>query len=395
MAFPSRLQVSIPRELSFVAFEDDIYVSYTRKHLLKDGCVEVACDLAQGVGLSGDMLDPGLSLLRDAVISLSYTFFGIQHCQRTISDRGHKIYGKVFGQLNAHLAMPHFQKTNETIMTAITCMIFEMFVPTGPDTFFKHVQGIEAILAARGPPSLPHGIDPSMLSGVKILCIVGAIFQQRPSLWAEKRWTSVPPLHTDEGSLIRHELLLILASCTILKKVSAPPALDSPTAEESSRVLGRVREYINRLKTNHLRWEQHNACMLDEEASPSFRDPTIANHASATTYMLYNVVHICLLRILSGYSPPTETILIQPLQVAAALRIVDCLEMEANQKRDGCGESNTIRFIATKIAWDTLDGFDSTGRRRLSRAVKAAANGVFAVGAWDEPEEPLEPTTSS
>jgi hypothetical protein len=362
---------------------------------MKGGCVEVACDLVQRVGLSGGQLDPGLDLLRDAILSLSATFYGNQHRQRDIVNRGYKTYGKVLAQLNAHLTQPQLQTANETIMTAVTCMILEIFVPTGPDNFFKHVQGIEAILAARGPPTSPLGADIAMLSGVRILCIVGASVQRRPSIWATEEWKSVPPLHSDEDSLIRHEILLVLADCTVLRQGFKPPSpLNKPTEEDRCRTVARAREYLDQLKAVHLRWERHNASMLGEEVSPSFKDPTIANTGSATTYMLYNAAFICTSRILSACSPPEETTSLQSLQVAAALRIVKCLELKAYEKREGSGESNTIGFIATKVAWDTLGGFSSPGGRRLSRAVKAAANGVSAVGAWDEPEEPPEPTAS-
>ncbi|KAF2449922.1 hypothetical protein P171DRAFT_202830 [Karstenula rhodostoma CBS 690.94] len=388
------LHNSIPEELSFIAFEDDMCVSYARKHLMRGGCVEVACDLVQRVGLGGDVLDPGLSLLRDAILSLSATFYGNQHRQSAITNRGYKTYGKVLGQLNAHLAQPRLQTTNETIMTAVICMILEISVPTDPNNFFKHVQGIEAIIAARGPPTSPHGTDPSMLSGVRILCIVGAIFQRRPSIWAEEEWKSVPSLHTDEGSLIRHEILLVLADCTVLRKGPDPAPSNKPTDEKYSQPIALAREYLNRLHALYSRWEQHNASMLGAEVSPGFQDPTIANHASATTYLLYNGAYICLLRILTVFSHSTETLSLQSLQVAAALRIVKCLEFQAYKKREGSGESNTIEFVATKVAWDTLGGSDSLGGRRLSRAAKAATNEVYAVGTWDELAELPEPTSS-
>jgi hypothetical protein len=272
-------------------------------------------------------------------------------------------------------------------------MILEIFVPTGPNNFFKHVQGIEAILAARGPPTSSLGADIAMLSGVRILCIFGALVQQRPSIWATDEWKSVPPLHSDEGSLIRHEILSILADCTVLNKGYKPSSpLTKPTDDDHCQTASRVREYLGKLQAAYVRWERHNVSMLEEEVSPSFRDPTMASAGSAATYLLYNSAFICTLRILSACSPPGEQPSLHSLVVAAAWRIVRCMELKAYENREGSGESNTIGFLATKVAWDTLGGFSSPGGRRLSRAVKAAANGVFAVGAWDEPEEPSEPT---
>ncbi|KAJ4360848.1 uncharacterized protein N0V89_001415 [Didymosphaeria variabile] len=362
---------------------------------MRGGCVEVACDLVQRVGLNGDVLDPGLDLLRNAILSLSAAFYGNQHRQRVITNRGYKTYGKVLGQLNAHLAQPELQSANETIMAAVTCMILEIFVPTGPNNFFKHVQGVEAILAARGPPTSPLGADPAMLSGVRILCIVGALVQRRPSIWARDEWRYVPPLHTDEGSLIRHEILLVMADCTVLREGLKTSSWKEATGEDRCRTVARARKFLNQLDGLYLRWSQYNVSMLNEEVIPGPKEPAIANHASATTYMLYNAALICVVRILSAYSPSSESLSLQSLKMAAALRIVRCLELKAYDKREGSGESNTIGFVATKVAWETLGGFNSPAGRRLSRVVKASANGVFAVGAWDEPEELLELTASS
>lgn len=349
----------------------------------------MACDLVHRLGLSGSILEPGLSLLRDAILSLSAAFYGKQHRQKAITNRGYVAYGNVLRQLNAHLAQAQMQTTNETIMTAVTCMIFEISVSAGSDNFLKHVQGIEAILAARGPPTSPTGADPAMLSGVRILCIFGALAQRRPSVWATDGWSSVPPLHSDEGSVIRHEILLILVDCTMLTTAPKPSSFKVSTSRYHCPTISRARELLNRLEALYARWEQYNVTMLGEDVSSSFKDPAIANPASMATYMLYQAAYICVLRILKTNKSSVENTQLGQLEVAASLRIVTCLEPKAHDLREGSGESNTIVFIATKIAGETLGGFNSSGGRRLSRTVKAAANGVFAVGAWDAPEELL------
>lgn len=380
----------MPGELSFVAFEDDICVAYTRKHLMRGGCVEVACDIVQRIGISDSAMEPGLDLLRNAILGLSAAFYGNQYRQKVLTDRGYRTYGKVLRQLNAHLAQPHLQTTDETILTAMTCMILEIFVPTGPDNFLEHVRGIEAIISQRGPPTSPSGVNPAMITGIRLLCIVGALVQQRPSIWAKQEWRNIPPPHTDEGSLLRHEMLLILADCTVLMKNSKRPSINVARGEELHRKISLLRQYMENLKVIHARWERHNASMLSDDVSSPSKDPIIANHASATTYMLYNTTFICILRIMYAFNASVENL---SLQVAASLRIVKCLELNAYGKREGNSVANTIGFVATKVAWETLGGFNSPGGRRLSRAVKAAANGVFAVGAWDKPENsPVPPS---
>ncbi|KAF1979312.1 hypothetical protein BU23DRAFT_595224 [Bimuria novae-zelandiae CBS 107.79] len=384
------LHGSVLGELSFVAFEDDICVAYTRKHLMKGGCIEVACDIIQRVGLSDSALEPGLDLLRNAILSLSASFYGDQHGQKNITNRGYQSYGKVLRKLNAHLAQPHLQTTDETILTTVTCMILEIFVPTGQNNFFQHVRGIEAIIAERGPPTSPTGVSPAMISGVRILCIIGALVHRRPTIWATDEWKNIPPPHTDEGSVLRHEILLVLAECTVVTEELKPPSSEATTSKGRYRTLASAHDCLNKLEAIYSRWKRYNESMFDKEMSSATTDPNFANHASATTYMLYKAALIFILRIMHALSPSKDN---SSLQVAASLRIIECLELKGHEKREGSGESNTIAFVATKVAWETLGGFGSAAGRRLARAVKAAAKGLFAVGAWDEPKElTTEPT---
>lgn len=384
------LRVAIPAEFSFVAFEDDICVAYARRHLLRNGCVEVACDIVQRAGLTDGALEPGLDLLRNAILSLSTTFYGNQNRQKSIANRGYQLYGKVLAQLNTHLAQPHRQTTDETILTAVTCMIMEMFVPTGSNSFFKHVRGIEAIIAARGPPTDQRGVNPAMISGVRILCIVGAIVERRPSIWGKGGWKNIPPPHDDEGSVIRHEILHILADCTILMQDMDKVLSNATTQEDRRRALAFALGCMGALQALHPRWERHNANMLDSDAPFQMRDPMVTSHASATTYMLYNTAYICILRILQAYDPSRISL---SLQVSASMRIIRCLELKADRKHEGSGESNTIAFIATKVAWQTLGGSTTPAGSKLSHIVKGATKGFFAADAWDGPEDFTEQQT--
>jgi hypothetical protein len=140
-------------ELSFAAFEEDICLAYTRKNLLRGGPVEVACNKI-GFHENAPIFArfPALNLLRKAIVSLSVTFFGIQHHETRIIAKGYDQYGGVLRRLNTTLAIPEQQTTNETLLTALTCMLLEVFMPTGPSNFLKHQRGIETIMCLRGPP---------------------------------------------------------------------------------------------------------------------------------------------------------------------------------------------------------------------------------------------------
>ncbi|KAF2680423.1 hypothetical protein K458DRAFT_263785, partial [Lentithecium fluviatile CBS 122367] len=207
---------SVPDSLPFVAFEDDMCLAFTRKHLLRGGSVELACDKIQWYrGPDGYIQDPGLHLLRKAILSLSVTFFGSQNRQGAITNRGYRQYGDVLRQLNAHLAHSQLQTTDETILTAATCMLLEIFLPTGPANFLKHVRGIEAILEIRGPPTSAAGDSAFIINNLQAVSIIGALAEGRPSVWAKPEWKRIPLVFTDEGSVIRHNLWMVLADCSL------------------------------------------------------------------------------------------------------------------------------------------------------------------------------------
>lgn len=371
----------MPSNLSFVAFEDDICVAYTKKNLLRGGSVELACEMIEWKPGAGDLTtEPGLDLLRKAVLSLSVTFFGSQHRQKKITRRGYQQYGEVLRQLNSHLSQPHLQTTDETILTVLTCMLLEIFLPTGPNNFLKHVRGIEAILDLRGPPVSATETTSTIFHGLRVLSIIGGLAQSRPSIYAREEWKSIPPLFTGEATLIRHEIFQILADCTLLMSAREKVAVDSGSPEAYQALLANAHIALEKLKALFPRWERYNERKMDETTSGIGKELRIANHASATTYMLYNAAYMCILRIIHSLDPSPKH---ASLRNSAAIKIVRCLELRQFKKREGGAESNTIGFVATKVAWEALGGFSSPEGRRLARVVKSAANGIFAIGAWE------------
>lgn len=375
---------NVPGGLSFIAFEDDICMAYTRKHLMRGGSVEMACDMVQiKSGLDDDAHNPGLSLLRKAVLSLSITFFGSQNRQKAITHRGYRQYGEVLRQLNNHLSQPDLQTSNETILTALTCTMLEVFLPTGPNNFLKHMRGIEAILDLRGPPVSADSQSATIFSNVRVLSIIAALAQGRPSVWGREDWQKLPPLFTSETSLIRHDIWKILADCSILMSESRQMLANNPTPEDTKRMLDSSNALLEKLKSIYPRWEKHNEALTGDKPTNIAKDFHIASHVSATTYMLYNAAFMCILRNIQSIQPTAK---LASLRNAAALKIVRCLELKEYEKREGNAESNTIGFVATKVAWEALGGFSSPEGRRLARIVKSAANGTFAVGAWEHSE---------
>lgn len=314
------------------------------------------------------------------MLSLSVTFFGKQHRQKQITSRGYAQYGEVLGQLNEHLTRPELQTTDETILTALTCMLLEIFLPTGPKNFFKHHRGLEAIMSMRGPPQATTGDTATIFRGLRILSIVGALAESRPSIYARDEWRNAPPpTDVSESAILQHHIFTCLADCTQLMGERNAILSGSAPLWAYEPLLQRVQATLEQLHTLYPLWQRFNTSQLSA-TKPLSRLAVqlgVANSHSATALMLYNTVHICLLQIIDSLSPSSAN---TAQRNHAAMTIAQCLELKEYSKREGGHESNTIGFVATKVAWQALGGFDSPEGQQLARTVESSLNCLSPMG---------------
>jgi len=112
----------------------------------------------------------------------------------------------------------------------------------------------------------------------------------------------------------------------------------------------------------------------------------IANHHSATAYMLYHTIYITIVQMRSSLNPSTSD---KQLCNEAAEKIAVCLELKEREVRQGMEKSNTIGFMATKVAWQALGGFDAPEGRRLARAMQTPWEESAITGhTWPGPIDP-------
>ena len=370
------VKIASPSQLSLAAFEDDICLAYTRKTLLRGGPVEIACNMVENYGASIGSDNPGLDLLRKGILTLSVTFFGSQHRQDYITNKGYAQYSEVLRQLNSHLAHPELQLTNETLLTALSCMLLEIFLPTGPRNFLKHQRGLDAIAMLRGPPKESDGTTATIFRGLRILSIVGSLAESRTSLYSEEEWKQVPPVQASEAGYFQHHIFTILADCTRLIGRRNVLLASRVISESCEPLLTEVETVLNSLEALYPLWEALNRNQLAEvtEQSDMAKALGVANHVSATAYMLYNTAYICVLQIKDSLSPSPVN---AALRNAAAMSIAKCLELKEYEQREGAPQSNTIAYVAIRMAWQALGGFDSPEGRRLAYVVNSATNLVF------------------
>ncbi|KAH7070780.1 hypothetical protein BKA63DRAFT_84300 [Paraphoma chrysanthemicola] len=374
---------SSPVAMSLAAFEEDICLAYTRKNLLRGGGVEVACNMIdlQRNASTFDR-DPALALLRNAILSLSVTFFGTQHRQSRVIAKGYDQYGEVLRQLNVALGDPIRQRTNTTILTALTCMLLEIFLPTGPANFLKHQRGIEALMALRGPPKDSTGETAIIFRGLRVVSIIGALAESRTSIYAREEWKRAPAVQTSGMGMLHHELFAVLAECTELMSECTSRSESEMIQDVKEPLLSKTDRIIEQLNSLYTQWQDLNATELGvgQRQSPLAKELAIANHISATAYVLYHLVHICIIQIKDYLSPSPINI---DLRNTAAMNIATCLELKEYEQRQGGAESNTIAFVATQMAWQALGGLNTPEGRKLARVVKSAVNGVYR-SPWEQ-----------
>ena len=283
-------------ELSFTAFEDDICLAYTRKNLLRGGAVELACNMinhSENAAIFTRV--PALNLLRKALLSLSATYFGSQHRQDHITRKGYRQYGEVLKQLNSTIALQQRQVTDETILTALTCMLLEFFLPTGPTNFLKHQRGIEAMIELRGPPT--DGAEPTatIFRGLRVVSILGALADSRPSVYARGDWKRAPIACSTEVGSLQYRIFGVLADCTVLKSERDAMLASGLGVEHYGTFLLRIEETFNDLKSLRPVWEQINNSLLfeTEQVSEMARQLGIANQMCATACMLFHAARLC------------------------------------------------------------------------------------------------------
>jgi hypothetical protein len=363
-------------ELSFVAFREDICLAYSRKRLLRGGPFEIVCNKI-GFHENAPVFSrhPALCLLRKAVLSLAKIYFGFQHNENHITANGYAEYGEVLSQLNSALATPEHQVANETLLTALICMLSETLFPTAPSNFLKHQRGIEDMMRLRGPPTESTGETATIFRGLRILSIVSALLESRPSIYASEEWEYAPAAITNKIGMLQHEIFSILAVCSQLASECRALVASDAGVECYRLLLSQVDTVMVNLTALYPYWERINEAYLHDtkHLSRLAIDLGIANHLTATAYILYHTTRICIFQIRDSLDP-------SPLHLElcndAAMKIVECLELKELEKQEGLAESNTISIVATRIAWQALGGFDTLEGKSLARVINSSVNGV-------------------
>ncbi|KAI4624221.1 uncharacterized protein J4E87_005720 [Alternaria ethzedia] len=139
--------------------DKEVCICYARRHLLPNGPIDLGLQELQPSDIVTDNYAArGASspLFVQAALSFATLFFGAQHHQSGILAEGYAIHGVALKRLNQALSQPERRMHDDVIVSVILLAMLELFMPTGPRNWLKHMLGMEQLLALRDPSSLVH-----------------------------------------------------------------------------------------------------------------------------------------------------------------------------------------------------------------------------------------------
>ncbi|KAF1842609.1 uncharacterized protein K460DRAFT_370581 [Cucurbitaria berberidis CBS 394.84] len=202
------LQSTVPLKQN----EHEVYICYTRKHLLPGGPLDVGLQdlqLADITTTSRKTTDSVKGpVFNQAMLSFAAVFFGAQHKQTRILTQGYAMHGAALKQLNFTLSDSSCYIRDEVIVSVIALAMLECLVPTGPKNYLKHMLGLERLLELRKPEYLAHC--------VRNMILFASVRARKPSILARPEWKKVLRVHCADQDMQEQDLCDALADCTVL-----------------------------------------------------------------------------------------------------------------------------------------------------------------------------------
>ncbi|KAK5219624.1 hypothetical protein LTR72_008008 [Exophiala xenobiotica] len=310
---------TVPRELSLVAFRDDVQFSYLFDNFVWSSYGSPWLQLAAAGRLDA------LSL--EACRAFSLSIFGKHHHQRDIEVSGAMHYEHTVRALSSrlsHVGSPG----SEGLIVPITILLMHSSTTPDPQASAFHIQGLLKLVQICGPKRF--AVDPLRLafeSCRATLITIGLITKTRgfleQSVWIDEPWS----VCGQENKSSQNQLVDILAYVPGFLEDQA--RLDEqwprPSTSEGFRfrldLVQRIEYQVARLYNWRWHWEEinpHSVWEVDPESMPSHhffaahrprrirKTLIFSTFSKAIEISLYNAVLLCLLGLLWSLQTPID-----------------------------------------------------------------------------------------
>ncbi|KAG9191890.1 hypothetical protein G6011_10624 [Alternaria panax] len=307
--------VAIP-QVRFRLNENEVYICYLRCHLLLNGPIDLGLQELQASDI--DMKTPsvaadGAPLFVQAALSFATLFFGSRYQQNRILAQGYAIHGVALKRLNHALGELERRSRDDVIVSVVILAMLELFMPTGPKNWLKHMLGLEQLLALRDPSSLVYASVRTLelYKGVRHMILIASLRNRTPSIFARPEWKSVLRTALSLETREEQDLHDVLADCSVLMAVGddypkTQHASGSEFIQRREETQCRVEKLLVFLEAWKLRWDSNEENVYVEEcieAGTAGTPPRIIyrfmNGSAARMLMLYNTALLYVLGIMA------------------------------------------------------------------------------------------------
>jgi hypothetical protein len=358
-------------------------------------------------------------LFHISILSLATLFFGTQHRNTSILQRGYLIHETALRQLNDSLSSPQCHLRDDVLLSVIALVLLEIFMPTGREHYLKHMSGLEKLLELRGPNSHHSPRSRETLKGVRRMIILASMRKRKPSILAREEWKSIPWMTENVAERAEHYLWNVLADYTVLvadhdRAIQNGFNFEDIAYHHQRKMIAcRAQDLLGQLHEWKKAWNP-DVLHSHSEISPEFAEvqsvPTCAGStlnfqtvfdfqipSAATILVLYNTALIYVLQILSSVLPadpqvqgledssylhPTTQNKYAAMKRSAALEISRCIPYYLAHKSQFDTGSVTIAHLAVRTAFQTLGGSSSLDGEWMMGLLNMKRGEVFAKGLW-------------
>ncbi|KAF2472043.1 uncharacterized protein BDR25DRAFT_17757 [Lindgomyces ingoldianus] len=304
--------VVVAPELSLVAFQSDVCVSYMFSNFVWRTYGSGWLDL----GAEG-RID---AMTRQSINALSQTFFGVSHHQEQLQLKGSMQYGKVLTLLRPKLANPS-NPGLEYLIIPVMVLLMHASYEEDKTACIAHVKGLLMMLHVCGPEKFQKEPLRSAFESARATLVTTFLIARQPLFLDQEPWKSIPwALDPSTKSQQNHLVDILVHIPGFL--ASDSKLQECPDAGGISSLLHHIKSRLYTLYVWRYEWDVFNPSAAWETTPPSPSSiPRVVpkklhfqTHTQAAEILLYNAVHMWLLSLLFRLSPhdptvPTSTIL--------------------------------------------------------------------------------------
>lgn len=205
--------------------EYEVYICYMRRHLFPNGPIDQELQKLHVSDLDHARTSTKIednSLFIRAALTFGTLLFGSRHRQTPILVEGYSMQGATLKQLNQALSIPGCHHRDDIIHIIILMAILEMYLPSGPRNWLKHMLGLEKLLGLRDPSLLTYAPPQTLelYKGVRHMVLIAALRNRSPSIFARPSWKAVLRTALSLETVEERELHSVLADCSVLNAAS-------------------------------------------------------------------------------------------------------------------------------------------------------------------------------